>query len=80
MSRVTAPVAKLSRAISTTAAPAAAVARNHASLLDSTTHNGGAALMPKYAELLRDREQKVCFFFLPWMGISQHCPIFFKSY
>lgn len=63
MSRVAAPVAKLSRAISTTAAPAAAVARNHASLLDSTTHNGGAALMPKYAELLRDREQKVCFSF-----------------
>ncbi|KAM3510817.1 hypothetical protein MY11210_005538 [Beauveria gryllotalpidicola] len=55
MSRVTAPVAKLSRAISSTAAPAA-VSRSSGSLLDSTPHQGGAPLMPKYAELLRDRE------------------------
>lgn len=55
MSRVTAPVAKLSRAISSTAAPA--VSRSGSSLLDSTAHHGGAPLMPKYAELLRDREQ-----------------------
>ncbi|KFA61383.1 hypothetical protein S40285_03615 [Stachybotrys chlorohalonatus IBT 40285] len=39
MSRVTAPVAKLSRALN--AAPA--------------THNAGAVIMPKYAELLRNR-------------------------
>lgn len=58
MSRVTAPVAKLTRAISSTAAPAS-VSRSGASLLDSTAH-GGAPLMPKYAELLHDREQKVC--------------------
>ncbi|KAM3527874.1 hypothetical protein MY4038_006140 [Beauveria bassiana] len=55
MSRVTAPVAKLSRAISSTASPAA-VSRSSGSLLDSTAHQGGAPLMPKYAELLRDRE------------------------
>lgn len=55
MSRVTAPVAKLSRAISSTAAPAA-VSRSSGSLLDSTAHHGGAPLMPKYADLLRDRE------------------------
>lgn len=57
MSRVTAPVAKLTRAISSTAAPAA-VSRSSGSLLDSTAH-GGAPLMPKYADLLRDREHKV---------------------
>ncbi|ATY67183.1 hypothetical protein A9K55_000370 [Cordyceps militaris] len=56
MSRVAAPVAKLSRAISSTAAPAA-VSRSSGSLLDSSAHHGGAPLMPKYAELLRDREQ-----------------------
>ncbi|OAA58159.1 hypothetical protein ISF_06698 [Cordyceps fumosorosea ARSEF 2679] len=58
MSRVTAPVAKLSRAISSTAAPAA-VTRSGSSLLDSAAHHhAGAPLMPKYAELLHDREQK----------------------
>lgn len=55
MSRVTAPVAKLSRAISSTAAPAT-ISRSSGSLLDSIAHQGGAPLMPKYAELLRDRE------------------------
>ncbi|TQV91246.1 hypothetical protein V2A60_009429 [Cordyceps javanica] len=56
MSRVTAPVAKLSRAISSTAAPAAVSRTSGGSLLDSTAHHGGAPLMPKYADLLRDRE------------------------
>lgn len=51
MSRVTAPVAKLTRALSS--APVAARSSNP--LLDSTTHNVGPALMPKYAELLRGR-------------------------
>ncbi|KAJ6779880.1 hypothetical protein PWT90_11261 [Aphanocladium album] len=58
MSRVAAPVAKLSRSISSTAAPAA-VSRAGSTLLDSTAHHSGAPLMPKYAELLRDREHKV---------------------
>ena len=65
MSRVAAPVAKLSRAISSTAAPAA-VSRSSGSLLDSTAHHGGAPLMPKYADLLRDREHnKVRLYHLP---------------
>ncbi|KAL7909061.1 hypothetical protein GGI35DRAFT_452843 [Trichoderma velutinum] len=53
MSRVTAPVAKLSRALSSTAARAANP------LLDASTYNAGAVLMPKYAELLRNRRSTI---------------------
>ncbi len=47
MSRVTAPVSKLARAIGASTGP----------LLDASAsaHGAGAALMPKYAELLRTR-------------------------
>jgi hypothetical protein len=50
MSRVTAPVSKLTRAIGSTPA-----SRPSSTLIDSTAHvhNAGAVLMPKYAELLR---------------------------
>ncbi|RFU72094.1 hypothetical protein TARUN_10169 [Trichoderma arundinaceum] len=50
MSRVTAPVAKLARSLSSTAA-----ARGANPLLDASAYNAGAVLMPKYAELLRNR-------------------------
>ncbi|KAL5092706.1 hypothetical protein Trisim1_000444 [Trichoderma cf. simile WF8] len=53
MSRVTAPVAKLSRALSSSAARAANP------LLDAATYNAGAVLMPKYAELLRNRRSTI---------------------
>lgn len=53
MSRVTAPVAKLSRALSSSAARAANP------LLDASTYNAGAVLMPKYAELLRNRRSTI---------------------
>ncbi|RCI08504.1 hypothetical protein L249_8823 [Ophiocordyceps polyrhachis-furcata BCC 54312] len=46
MSRVTAPIVKLSRALGSTAAAGAI----------SAQHGAGAALMPKYAELLRNGE------------------------
>ncbi|KAK5992284.1 hypothetical protein PT974_05685 [Cladobotryum mycophilum] len=52
MPRVTAPVSKLARALSST--PTAARVGNPL-LLDTTVHNAGAVLMPKYAELLRNR-------------------------
>ena len=50
MSRVTAPVSKLSRA----AIASSNAAARSSPLLDSTAHahHGGVALMPKYAELL----------------------------
>jgi hypothetical protein len=50
MSRITAPVSKLTRAITSTPA-----SRPSSTLIDSTAHvhNAGAVLMPKYAELLR---------------------------
>ncbi|PNY29934.1 Uncharacterized protein TCAP_00151 [Tolypocladium capitatum] len=51
MSRMTAPVSKLSRALSSSNT----VARAASPLLDSSAHNAGAALMPKYAELLHNR-------------------------
>ncbi|RDA90820.1 hypothetical protein CP533_0507 [Ophiocordyceps camponoti-saundersi (nom. inval.)] len=47
MSRVTAPVVKLSRALGTTSAAAPSGA--------ASAHGAGAALLPKYAELLRNR-------------------------
>ncbi|KAL6864013.1 hypothetical protein J3F83DRAFT_716301 [Trichoderma novae-zelandiae] len=52
MSRITAPVAKLSRALSSSAA-----ARAANPLLDAAAYSNsaGAVLMPKYAELLRNR-------------------------
>lgn len=53
MSRVTAPVAKLTRALSSSAARAANP------LLDASTYNAGAVLMPKYAELLRNRRSTI---------------------
>lgn len=49
MSRVTAPSRQISRALNS-AAGGAARTGNH--ILD---HNAGAVLMPKYAELLRNR-------------------------
>ncbi|PFH62196.1 hypothetical protein XA68_14737 [Ophiocordyceps unilateralis] len=53
MSRVTAPISKLSRGLGTSSvASPGAVARP---LRDTTAHSAGAALMPKYAELLRNR-------------------------
>ncbi|KND86364.1 hypothetical protein TOPH_09029 [Tolypocladium ophioglossoides CBS 100239] len=52
MSRITAPVSKLSRALSSSSNP---VARAVSPLHDSSAHNAGAVLMPKYAELLRSR-------------------------
>ncbi|KAL7795972.1 hypothetical protein V8C37DRAFT_372692 [Trichoderma ceciliae] len=54
MSRVTAPVAKLSRALSSTTAVRAANP-----LLDASAYNSGAVLMPKYAELLRNRRSTI---------------------
>lgn len=61
MSRITAPVAKLTRALSSTTA-----VRAPNPLLDTSAHNAGAVLMPKYAELLRNRRStidmaEVCF-------------------
>ncbi|OAA42277.1 hypothetical protein NOR_05126 [Metarhizium rileyi] len=53
MSRVTAPMSKISRALS--ASSSAVAARTASPLLDSSAHSAGAALMPKYAELLRNR-------------------------
>ncbi|KAF4591670.1 hypothetical protein GQ602_001969 [Ophiocordyceps camponoti-floridani] len=50
MSRVTAPVINLSRAISTSSSSGAA----SRPLRDASS--SGAALMPKYAELLRNRQ------------------------
>ncbi|KAL7949478.1 hypothetical protein V8C42DRAFT_311012 [Trichoderma barbatum] len=54
MSRVTAPVSKLARALSSTSA-----ARAANPLLDASSHNAGAVLMPKYAELLRNRRSTI---------------------
>ncbi|PHH81780.1 hypothetical protein CDD82_7886 [Ophiocordyceps australis] len=45
MSRITAPVIKLGRALGASQAP----------MLDSSAHGAGASLMPKYAELLGNR-------------------------
>lgn len=53
MSRITAPASKLSRALSSSATSASARTANP--LLDSSAHGTGAILMPKYAELLRNR-------------------------
>lgn len=53
MSRVTAPVSKLSRTISS-----APVSRSVNTLRDTSSHNAGAVLMPKYAELLRNRSSE----------------------
>lgn len=47
MSRVTAPVTKLTRSLNS--------AVHTASRIESSAHNAGAVLMPKYAELLRNR-------------------------
>ncbi|RDA82980.1 hypothetical protein CP532_4469 [Ophiocordyceps camponoti-leonardi (nom. inval.)] len=47
MSRVTAPIVKFSRALGSTSAAAPSGA--------TSAHGAGAALMPKYAELLRNR-------------------------
>ncbi|KAK2593878.1 hypothetical protein QQS21_008398 [Conoideocrella luteorostrata] len=52
MSRVTAPLSKIARALSSS--PSGVAARS-APILDSSGHSAGAALMPKYAELLRNR-------------------------
>ncbi|TFB07679.1 hypothetical protein CCMA1212_001115 [Trichoderma ghanense] len=52
MSRITAPVAKLSRALSSSAAAPRAA---NPLLVDAAAYNAGAVLMPKYAELLRNR-------------------------
>ncbi|KAL6892421.1 hypothetical protein HDV57DRAFT_481966 [Trichoderma longibrachiatum] len=52
MSRITAPVAKLSRALSSSSAAARAT---NPLLVEAATYNAGAVLMPKYAELLRNR-------------------------
>ncbi|PTB68586.1 hypothetical protein BBK36DRAFT_1112822 [Trichoderma citrinoviride] len=56
MSRITAPVIKLSRALSSSSA-AAARAANPLLVDSAATYNAsaGAVLMPKYAELLRNR-------------------------
>ncbi|KAL6905005.1 hypothetical protein GGI43DRAFT_398658 [Trichoderma evansii] len=54
MSRVTAPVVKLTRALSSTTA-----ARAANPLLDASAYNAGAVLMPKYAELLRGRRSNI---------------------
>ncbi|GFP56945.1 hypothetical protein ACSS6W_004515 [Trichoderma asperelloides] len=54
MSRVTAPVVKLTRALSSTTA-----ARAANPLLDASAYNAGAVLMPKYAELLRGRRNTI---------------------
>ncbi|KAM0249505.1 hypothetical protein ACHAQJ_009053 [Trichoderma viride] len=56
MSRITAPVAKLTRALSSTSA-----ARAANPLLDTSAYNAGAGavLMPKYAELLRGRRNTI---------------------
>ncbi|KID98977.1 hypothetical protein MAJ_05072, partial [Metarhizium majus ARSEF 297] len=56
MSRVTAPMSKISRALS--ASSSAIAARSASPLLDSSAHNAGAVLMPKYAELLRNRSSE----------------------
>lgn len=59
MSRITAPVAKLTRSINS-----AATASRSSGLLESHYNvNHGAVLMPKYAELLQNRsnrEHDVC--------------------
>ncbi|KJZ76895.1 hypothetical protein HIM_03772 [Hirsutella minnesotensis 3608] len=49
MSRITAPVTKIARAMGTTTGPVVAARP----LRDMTAHNAGAVLMPKYADLLR---------------------------
>ncbi|KAG5928953.1 hypothetical protein E4U42_007585 [Claviceps africana] len=56
MSRITAPIAKLARALSSGSPHAASVGPRSASgILDSSAHCAGASLMPKYAELLHNR-------------------------
>lgn len=65
MSRITAPVSKLARSINS-----AATASRSSGLLESHYNvNHGAILMPKYAELLKNRstrgEHDVCFPSLP---------------
>lgn len=56
MSRVTAPMSKISRALS--ASSSSIAARSASPLLDSSAHSAGAVLMPKYAELLRNRSSE----------------------
>ena len=51
MSRVTAPMSKIARALSSS--PSSTTAARSAR--DGSAHSAGAALMPKYAELLRNR-------------------------
>lgn len=53
MSRVTAPMAKIARALSSS--PSGAAARSATPIFDSSAHSAGASLMPKYAELLHNR-------------------------
>ncbi|KAG5976357.1 hypothetical protein E4U55_007339 [Claviceps digitariae] len=55
MSRITAPVAKLARALSSSPHAASVAPRSASAVLDSSAHCAGASLMPKYAELLRNR-------------------------
>ncbi|TDZ15848.1 hypothetical protein Cob_v011143 [Colletotrichum orbiculare MAFF 240422] len=50
MSRITAPVSKLTRSINS-------AATSRSSLLESRVTNHGAVLMPKYAELLKNRSE-----------------------
>ncbi|KAG5986038.1 hypothetical protein E4U54_005655, partial [Claviceps lovelessii] len=55
MSRITAPVAKLARALSSSPHAAGVAPRSASAILDSSAHSAGASLMPKYAELLHNR-------------------------
>ncbi|KAG5932898.1 hypothetical protein E4U53_001155 [Claviceps sorghi] len=55
MSRITAPVAKLARALSSSPHAASVAPRSASGILDGSAHCAGASLMPKYAELLHNR-------------------------
>ncbi|KAG6006110.1 hypothetical protein E4U43_000487 [Claviceps pusilla] len=55
MSRITAPVAKLARALSSSPHAAGVAPRSASAIRDSSAHSAGASLMPKYAELLHNR-------------------------
>ncbi|KAF6843582.1 hypothetical protein CMUS01_01909, partial [Colletotrichum musicola] len=54
MSRITAPVSKLTRSINS----AAAASRSSGLLESHYNVNHGAVLMPKYAELLKNRSPR----------------------
>jgi hypothetical protein len=80
MSRITAPVAKqLARSLNAASVSGAGAARPGAAaasgLLD---HNAGAVLMPKYAELLRNREASsdvsFSFFFFLYFTLPSRQP------